>query len=239
MKSVLLAIQFLTRLPTPQVQATERDFARSMRWFPAVGLIIGALVAGGAWLGAQLDGWVAALAAVAVWVGVTGALHLDGLADLADGYGAAHKDRARLLAVMADPHVGSFGVVAIVLQLLAKLVLVHALIAAGDVFPALILLPFAARIGPLVWTLWLPPLHAGLGARFVEHVRVSHIVGWSVALAAGAIVVPAILLAVPLIALWGVWLRRTLGGVSGDCHGAGIELVETGLLLAVLALRHL
>ena len=52
-------------------------------------------------------------------------------------------------------------------------------------------------------------------------------------------VVPAILLAVPLIALWGVWLRRTLGGVSGDCHGAGIELVETGLLLAVLALRHL
>ena len=103
----------------------------------------------------------------------------------------------------------------------------------------MILLPFAARIGPLVWTLWLPPLHAGLGARFLEHVRVSHIVGWSVVLAAGAMVVPAILLAVPLIALWGVWLRRTLGGVSGDCHGAGIELVETGLLLAVLALRHL
>ena len=221
MKSVVLAIQFLTRLPTPQVQATERDFARSMRWFPAVGLIVGALVAGAAGLG------------------VTGALHLDGLADLADGCGAAHKDRARLLAVMADPHVGSFGVVAIVLQLLAKLVLVHAVIAAGGVFPALILLPFAARIGPLVWTLWLPPLHAGLGARFLEHVRVSHIVGWSVVLAAGAMVVPAILLAVPLIALWGVWLRRTLGGVSGDCHGAGIELVETGLLLAVLALRHL
>ncbi|MEQ1479375.1 adenosylcobinamide-GDP ribazoletransferase, partial [Salmonella enterica] len=81
-------------------------------------------------LGAQLDGWVAALATVTVWVGVTGALHLDGLADLADGCGAAHKDRARLLAVMADPHVGSFGVVVIVLQLLAKLVLVHALIAA-------------------------------------------------------------------------------------------------------------
>ena len=239
MKSLLLAIQFLTRLPTPRVAASERDFARSMRWFPAVGLIVGALVAGAAGLGAQLDGWVAALAAATVWVGVTGALHLDGLADLADGCGAAHKDRARLLAVMADPHVGSFGVVVIVLQLLAKLVLVHALIAAGDVFPALILLPFAARIGPLVWALWLPPLHAGLGARFVEHVRISHIVGWSVLLAASAVAVPAILLVLPLIGLWGLWLRRTLGGVSGDCHGAGIELVETGLLVAILVLRHL
>ncbi|WP_339501134.1 adenosylcobinamide-GDP ribazoletransferase, partial [Pseudomonas canadensis] len=66
-----------------------------------------------------------------------------------------------------------------------------------------------------------------------------HIVGWSVLLAASAVAVPAILLVLPLIGLWGLWLRRTLGGVSGDCHGAGIELVETGLLVAILVLRHL
>lgn len=240
MKGLVIALQFLTRLPMPQVAVDDDAFARSMRWFPAAGLVIGALVAGAGWLGARADGWVAALAALAAWVGLTGALHLDGLSDLADGVGAMHKGRERLLAVMADPHVGSFGVVAIVLQLLAKLVLVHALLAQGaTAFAALILIPFAARIGPLAWTIWLPPLHAGLSARFAQAVGIGHIALWTLVLAAAALAVPAILTAIPLIALWGLWLQRKLGGVSGDCQGAGTELVETGLLVAALALRHL
>ncbi|MFM9449620.1 adenosylcobinamide-GDP ribazoletransferase, partial [Streptomyces acidiscabies] len=77
------------------------------------------------WLGAQRDPWAGALFALVGWVGVTGALHLDGLGDMADAAGAAHGDRARLSAVLADPHIGSFGVVAIALQLLAKLVLLR------------------------------------------------------------------------------------------------------------------
>src|SRR3546814_16984540 len=99
-----------------------------MRWFPAVGLIVGALVAGAGWAGARIDPWTGALAALILWVAVTGALHLDGLGDIADGSGAAHKDRERLLAVLGDPHAGSFAVVAISLQLIATLVLLHALI---------------------------------------------------------------------------------------------------------------
>src|SRR3546814_16737660 len=83
-----------------------------MRWFPAVGLIVGALVAGAGWAGARIDPWTGALAALILWVAVTGALHLDGLGDIADGSGAAHKDRERLLAVLGDPHAGSFAVVA-------------------------------------------------------------------------------------------------------------------------------
>lgn len=240
MKGLVIALQFLTRLPMPRVAVDDDAFARSMRWFPAAGLVIGGVVAGAGWLGARADGWVAALAALAAWVGVTGALHLDGLSDLADGMGAMHKGRERLLAVMADPHVGSFGVVAIGLQLLAKLVLAHALLGSGEVgFTALLLIPFAARIGPLVWTLWLPPLHAGLSARFTQAIGIRHVVWWAPALVATALAVPAILMAAPLIALWGLWLKRKLGGVSGDCQGAGIELVETGLLIAVLILRHL
>jgi adenosylcobinamide-GDP ribazoletransferase len=203
-----------------------------MRWFPAAGLVIGLIVAGAAWAGARIDPWTGALAALVAWVAVTGALHLDGLSDLADAIGAAHKDRERLLAVMADPHVGSFGVIAIVLQLIAKLVLLHGLIAAAA-FPALVLIPFAARIGPLPWARWLPPLHAGLGARFSSIIRIGDIVGWSVMLAASAPIAPAILAAPLLMGGWWLWLRR-LGGVSGDCHGAGIELVETGLLAALL-----
>src|SRR3546814_4251818 len=93
----------------------------------------------------------------------------DLLSDLADARGAAHGDRDKLLTVLADPHVGSFGVTVIVLQLLAKAVLLHATVQVS--LPALIFIPFAARIGPLAWSRWLPPLHAGLGARFASSVR--------------------------------------------------------------------
>jgi len=233
MKGLVIALQFLTRLPMPRVQVEEGDFARSMRWFPAAGLVIGALVMGAAMIGLRIDSWIAALCGLFIWVGVTGGLHLDGLSDLADARGAAHRDRARFLAVMADPHVGSFGVMAIALQLIAKLVLLHALAETGHMWP-LVVIPFAARIGPLFWTLWLPPLHAGLGAQFRQGIAPTHLIIWLLPLAAGAACDPAMLAAPVLILLWGLWLKRHVGGVSGDCHGAGIELVETGMLLALL-----
>ncbi len=237
MKGLVIALQFLTRLPMPPVTADDAAFARSMRWFPGAGLVIGMLVAGAGWFGIYADAWVAALAALIAWVGVTGGLHLDGLADLADASGAAHGDRERFLAVMADPHVGSFGVIAIALQLIAKLVLLHAVAESGNL-AALALVPFAARIGPLLWTLWLQPLHSGLGARFVHAVDYRHLGIWCVVLTAAALVAPAMLAAPLLIVLWALWLRRKVGGVSGDCHGAGIELVETALLVALLVASH-
>ncbi|WP_157217821.1 adenosylcobinamide-GDP ribazoletransferase [Flavisphingomonas formosensis] len=233
MKGPILALQFLTRLPLPRVEADAGDFAASMRWFPAAGIVIGAILAAAAWGGARIDAWTGALAALAAWVLVTGALHLDGLADLADAHGAIHKGRERLLAVLADPHVGSFGVVAVVVQLIAKLVLLHGLVAAGA--PAvLILIPFAARISPLAWTLWLPPLHEGLASRFRAAVRWRDVILWSLPCAAAAWFAPALLVAPVLIAAWGLKVRRTLGGISGDAHGAGIEMVETGLLATFL-----
>lgn len=234
MKGLIAALQFLTRLPMPRVAIDEAAFAASMRWFPVVGLMIGAIVAGAAWTGGRIDPWSGALAGLLAWVLVTGALHLDGLSDLADAMGAAHKGRERLLAVLADPHVGSFGAVAIGLQLIAKLVLLHGL-AAREAYAALLLIPFAARIGPLAWTLWLPPLHAGLAARFREAIRWPHIAFWTLLLLGAAWFVPALIVAPVLIALWGVWLRDRIGGISGDGHGAGIELVESALLAAALA----
>ena len=236
MKGFVIALQFLTRLPMPAIVVDDAAFARSMRWFPAVGLVIGAAVAGAAWAGALVDHRLGALGALVVWVGLTGALHLDGLSDFADASGAAHKgkgdDRDRLLAVLADPHVGSFGVVAIVLQLLSKLVLLHMLI---DVraFGSLVLVPFAARIGPLVWTRWLMPVHQGLAARFRSAIGPVDLLVWAIALGAASWLTPS-LVVTPLLILWWCWhVRRTIGGISGDGHGAGIELIETGLLLSV------
>jgi adenosylcobinamide-GDP ribazoletransferase len=235
-KRLLLAIGFLTRLPIPSFASNTDDFAATIRWYPVVGLIVGALVAGAGWMGALIDPWVGALAALACWVMVTGALHLDGLADVSDGIGAAHGNRDRLLAVMADPQVGSFGVVAIVLQLLAKLVLLHAL--SGD-WMALVLVPFAARIGPLAWARWLPALKPGLGASVARAVRKRDILGWALVLAGACVGVPALIAAPVLMLAVGLWFRSRLGGVTGDAHGAGIEVVETGLLLAVVAIGQL
>ncbi|AZI37773.1 cobalamin synthase [Caenibius tardaugens NBRC 16725] len=233
MKGFIIALQFLTRLPTPAVAADGGAFARSMHWFPAVGVVIGALVAGAAWAGAHLDPRLGALAALIVWVGVTGALHLDGLGDLADASGAAHKDRERVLAVLADPHVGSFGVVAIVLQLIAKLVLLGLLVEARA-FAGLMLVPFAARIGPLVWNWWLEPLHQGLAARFRSAIGPAILLAWAAALVTASWWVPALLVTPLLVLGWGWRVRRTIGGISGDGHGAGIEVIETALLLALV-----
>ncbi|WP_395334152.1 adenosylcobinamide-GDP ribazoletransferase [Novosphingobium sp. BL-8H] len=241
MRQIALALQFMTRLPLPAVRADEDDFAKSIRWFPLTGLVVGAAVAGPWWLGARAGAdwpaanWPAALVGVLGWVGMTGALHLDGLGDIADASGAAHKDRARLSAVLADPHIGSFGVVAIVLQILSKLVLLHAL-APAQVW-ALLLVPVLARIGPLAWTLALPPLHEGLGSRFRRAVTWPQVAGWSVlAAAAGLLVAPPLLVLFLAVPIWAGWLGSRIGGISGDGHGAGIELVETALLAALVAL---
>jgi adenosylcobinamide-GDP ribazoletransferase len=238
MKGLLIAIQFLTRLPTPRIAVSSDEFAASMRWFPAVGLIIGALVAGAGWAGAAIDPWTGALVALLVWVAATGALHLDGLGDIADAGCAAHKDRERLLAVLADPHVGSFAVVTITVQLIAKLVLLHALIDRQS-FIAIALIPFAARIGPLIWSRALPDLHAGLGSRFRNVVRPIDFAIWSVLLLAAAWVSPSLLAAPGVFLFWGWWLLRKIGGISGDGHGAGIEVGESLLLAAALLLAHL
>jgi cobalamin synthase len=116
-------------LPPPSA-----GFPQPARWWGAVALATG-LARG--WI----PGWGAGR--VVVWVGITGALHLDGLGDMADA-GAAHKDPARITAVLADLHIGSFGVVAIALQLIAKLVLIHAL--APERLGWLVALAMVARI---------------------------------------------------------------------------------------------
>ena len=237
MKGLIVAIQFLTRLPTPRISVSSDEFAASMRWFPAVGLIVGALVAAAGWAGASIDPWTGALAALVVWIAVTGALHLDGLGDIADASGAAHKDRERLLAVLGDPHVGSFAVVAIALQLIAKLVLLHALLDHGAL-AAIALVPFAARIGPLIWSRALPDLHAGLGSRFRNAVRPVDFLIWSLAFVAAVWISPSLLTAPLIFLLWGWWLTRRIGGISGDGHGAGIEVSESLLLAAALLLAH-
>lgn len=239
MKSAILALQFMTRLPLPHVAATKEDFGNAIGWFPLAGVVVGSAVAGALWVGTRQDPALGALLALVTWVALTGALHLDGLGDIADAAGAAHADRARLSEVLADPHLGSFGVTAIVLQLLAKFVTLSLIARSGatTALAALAIVPVLARIGPLVWARLLPPLHEGFGTLFRKGATVPVLVGWLAVWSLGAAAcLPLLLAAAAALPLWALWLRSRIGGISGDGHGAGIEMVETAaLLLLVLA----
>lgn len=239
LRSFIHAVQFLTRLPTPALTAFDpEDLSRSAAWFPVVGLIIGACLAAAVWAGGLATPWIGALLGLVMWVWITGGLHLDGLSDVADGLGAAHRDPDRFLEVLRDPHIGAFGTMAMTIQIVAKLVLLAALSGAWSL-AALILVPAWARWGTQVWSLAVPPLAKGTGERFSWQINRPVVIAQGLALAAAsAWIAPALLgalLVVPAVALY--W-RIRLGGITGDCLGASVEATETLLLLFVVISIH-
>lgn len=233
MQGLILAIQFLTRLPTPQLRDIDpAHLPRSAHWFPLVGLLIGAMLAAALWLGGRIDPWLGALLAVSLWVWVTGALHLDGLADMSDALGAAHRDRERFLAVLADPHLGTFGVVSVVLQLACKLVLLMLLARSGQYW-ALLLVPAWARWGTLIWAR-LPALKSGMGQRFGGQITQSSIWMLGMLLMACSASNPVLWCAPLLVLAWCEFLLRRVGGMTGDLLGAGVEVIESMALLLLV-----
>jgi adenosylcobinamide-GDP ribazoletransferase len=228
-----IALQFLTRLPSPRITETRADdLARAAVWFPAAGLVVGACLALVARILHVADPWIVAIAVLAAWIWITGALHLDGLGDVADAFGASHGKPERFIAVLGDPHTGSFAVVAISLQIAAKLVLIAEL-ATGPTAWALVLIPAWARWGTLINNKTLLSLKPGLGASISNSVGWNVIVAWGGLLAVGALAgAPPTLLAIALVPAIAFYWQWRLGGVTGDCHGASIEVTETLLLAA-------
>ena len=237
LRGLIVAIQFLTRLPTPQLSESEPgELTRASDWFPVAGALIGVVVASAVWAGAHFGPWIGALSGLLSWVLVTGALHLDGLGDVADGLGGAHRVPGRFLEIVHDPHIGGFGVTAIGLQLLSKLVLLDAIVAASQV-PALVLVAAWARWGTLVLGKVVPPLGEGLGQRFAEGIdwRVVGLHG-AVLVAASVMMAPPLLGALIIVPALAVYWMRRVGGITGDCYGASIEVTETLLLMLLVTL---
>jgi adenosylcobinamide-GDP ribazoletransferase len=228
------ALQFLTRLPASRIAVFDpAGLSRAALWFPVVGAIVGAIVAAALWTGAQATPWIGALLALVAWVWVTGGVHLDGLGDVADALGAAHRSPERFLEVLRDPHIGAFGTMAIVLQLIAKLVLL-AQIASPPALVPVVLIAAWARWGGLAWSATLPPLAGGSGERFSWHIDPRGVAVEGVILALlSAWLAPILLAALIVVAAVAVYWKLRLGGVTGDCLGAGIEVTETMLLLLI------
>ncbi|MBL7252663.1 adenosylcobinamide-GDP ribazoletransferase [Alloalcanivorax marinus] len=229
-----LALSLLTRLPVRvATPVDERDQGRSVAWYPAVGLLIGLLLWGLASLLVSAPAWPVAVLVLAVWVGLTGALHLDGLADSADAWLGGYGDRARTLAIMKDPYCGPAGVVAVVLVLLAKAAALAVLIPVAPL--ALLVAPVLGRAACAGLFLALPYVREqGLGSGAARHparravslamvaaALLAVLLGqWLVVLVAGAVFAAAVAL-----------MRRRLGGFTGDTAGALVETVEAVVLL--------
>ena len=139
LRAFLIALQFLTRLPVRLSEPpSPEERGRSLPFYPAVGLVIGLLLMILAWLLGAPDPWLESALLLAAWVALTGALHIDGLADSADAWLGGGGDPQRALAIMKDPRSGPAGVAAVVMTLLVKFAALAALLRA-ELWPALLL----------------------------------------------------------------------------------------------------
>ena len=237
-QELALAFSFLTVLPMPMVEYQAGLLGRAGRWFPVVGLVIGGLLTAAHGVLSQLfPPLLTAGLVIALWAVLTGALHLDGLADCCDGL-LAPTSRERRLEIMRDPRTGAFAVVGLVLFLLVKVTALAALPAA---LPVLLLAPTWAR-WLLLWVARQPLARpGGLGADFAA--------GLTGRTLLGALILPLLLsLLFPTLRLWAAlalmlgltWAitrmaGARLGGVTGDVYGLAVELGELAFLLAYAA----
>jgi adenosylcobinamide-GDP ribazoletransferase len=240
MRAFLAALGFLTRIPVPvRVFGDARAAARSLAWYPVVGLLLGVLLAALAWCLREAAPSLCAALLLTAWVALTGGLHLDGLADSADAWIGGLGDRERTLAIMQDPRSGPAGVTAVVLALLLKFAALASAPPAG--WATLWLAPLLARAAVVALFLLTPYVRrGGLG----EALRHAPCPACALALAGSALVCIAagwrgawMLAAVAAVfVLWRRACLRRLGGCTGDTAGALVEMAEAAaLVVSVLA----
>ena len=235
-----IALQFLSSLPVrlPGMPAPQ-ELGRSLLCYPLVGLLFGIILWGLNWLLLGTPLLLHAALLLTGWVLLSGALHLDGLADSADAWLGGFGDRERTLTIMKDPRSGPIAVVTLVLVLLLKFVALVALIEQQQAL-MLIIAPLIGRSALLGLFLTTPYVRAGgLGQALADHLprsagkqvlAISAVVCVLIAGVGGGVAL--------VVAVAGfVWLRqvmlRRLGGTTGDTAGALLELLEVAMLVGL------
>jgi adenosylcobinamide-GDP ribazoletransferase len=251
------AFQFLTRFPLPvKMDYTDTLFRRSVVFYPFVGAVIGLIITlAGVGLREWLPSFPASIILLCLWIAISGALHLDGLLDTADGV-LSHRPREQMLEIMKDSRVGAMGVIVCVLYMLLKISFIMELVDGSWRFAAVFF--FCTPI----WSRWFmgvaivrwPYARAdskGLGGYF-RNVRLRHIVGSSLIayfFTLGALWIFGFSglelflysIGFPLICGLLGWciahyFAKKLGGLTGDTYGALNELLEVLLLFGALIL---
>jgi adenosylcobinamide-GDP ribazoletransferase len=243
-RAALAAVTFLTRVPFGRRVALDAaDVRRGSALFPVVGAAIGAAAGMVSALAVRvLPPLAAGGLAIAAAALLTGALHLDALADTADALGGMSRERA--LEIMHDHRIGSFGAVALAVDLIVRASVVGGLAAAAAAVAAMAAAGACSRALAPVMAAVLPYARAGPA----DH-PLNAIWSWKTAATASALAlaIPVLLLgsaglaAAAVVAAVGLSLGLFyylwLGGSTGDCLGAAIEVAETLALVALLALR--
>ncbi len=239
------ACGFLTRLPVGAIAPVDGgSLADASRAFPLVGLIVG-LAGGLVYLiatGLGVPALPAAVLAVAGQAGLTGALHEDGLADLADGL-AGGGTIERRLEIMRDSRIGAVGAVALILLLAGRVTAIAELASPGLAVAALMAAGAVSRAG-IVWLMALVPAARmnGLGAAAGAPTHDRAWMASAIAAVAALLLldlgsgIVALALAAAAAAAVGLLARRQLGGVTGDVLGAAQQLSELACLLTAAAL---
>ncbi len=246
---VATAFTFLTRLPLSRFASGDADvMARATLLFPVVGLVIGSLL-GLVFVGTAAVAPLSLAVFVTLVVGVllTGGFHEDGLADVADSTGAFGRDAK--LEIMRDSRVGTFGALALVLLIVARVVLLWDLgwNSWGVVLGALIAAHVLARWSSVVLMAALPYARAEAANRTIAQGVTKSGAAIASGFALGSVLIatlvggPLLLVSIPVAmagtVLAGWWFKRTFGGITGDCLGAANIAVEIAVLSSIVVLQ--
>lgn len=233
MKPFILMVTFLTRIPIKiKFDITQEDFRRGIWYMPIVGLLIGGILYA---MYLLLSGFVSSLVLscllVFLYLMITGGLHIDGLADTMDAF-LSNRPKERMLEIMKDPHIGTFGVLGIVMYLIIIIVLLN------EVPEICIIFPVAGRSFAMFASYangYARP--QGLGKTIIENTKTKHVVFSFLILILVSFafqfisrdifllyaLVTAIALTFILISIITKSMSKKLGGITGDTIGFVIE----------------
>jgi len=243
-RPLLAAIQFLTVIPFPKsFTGGEKELEKCLPFFPVVGLLIGIIIAAfDHVMGFIFPPLPASVMTVIAMTAISGGLHMDGLADTADGFFSA-RPRERVLEIMRDSRTGVMGVLAVVFVIVLKVSVLISLF--PPIRPGIIvLMPLAGRCSFVVMMTALPYVRREGGLATAFGVGKSWLnVLWASAflLAAGWLAghwmgLAASFSALLMAVLFSVYCFRKIGGYTGDTLGAGCEITEIIPAIAALAL---
>jgi adenosylcobinamide-GDP ribazoletransferase len=247
MRALLVGLQFLTRLPVRVEVPTAREITNSYHFYPVIGLLLG-LAAAVVYRGScmMFPGSFSIVVMLAFLVWITGALHEDGLADVADAIGGGWT-RDQRLDIMKDSRIGAFGAVAVALVLLGKYSALSSMpVGAGGnglgrSEAAVVIAQMLGRYAFLLVGYWNRPAREGLGSEFMKGLRPVHLITGSLMSAGAAVLLAgsrgalALICAAAVVVIASIYFRRKLGGVTGDCLGATFQFVEVMTYAVFLA----
>jgi adenosylcobinamide-GDP ribazoletransferase len=238
-RSFRAAVAFLTRIPFGRAAFETADVAHSAGWFPLIGVLLGIVYAGAAAaFKGHLPAAVIAVLLIILDALATGALHFDGLADTADGFGGG-RNRDDTLRIMRDHAIGSYGGIALAAIVALKVTAYSALLSRSDWLVALILTPALGRWSILLLTATLP--YARSSPSVVEGMGKRSLFWGSLLILAPIIAAKSWIAMAAVIAVtttFGFYCRHRIAGITGDALGANVQICESAALLTFLWAGH-